>query len=171
MTTPTNLLADFFDSDELTDDAMYFLEMHGFLTALAVQPGSFSQQQIITEILADNKTSPAISTALIELQKDIEQALLKGDFPDITSAEEDEDSLTLWSSGFMQGVFSQEDVWFAEHPEEVAELTLPILSCSELLEEDLGDISQNDELLDDMADKIPDCVIGLYLLFNSPEGH
>jgi uncharacterized protein len=125
----------------------------------------------MAEILADNKASPAISTAIIELQKGIEQALLNGDFPNVASDEDDDDSLTLWSSGFMQGVFSQEELWFASHPEEVAELTLPIISCSGLLEEDMDDISQNDELLDDMADKIPDCIIDLYLLFNSPEGH
>ncbi|MEW4981910.1 MAG: YecA family protein [Cycloclasticus sp.] len=169
MSTSTDLLSHFFDSDELTEDAMYFLEMHGFLTSLVVQAGSSTQEQILAEILADNVASPSVSSAIFDLQKDIEQALLNGDFPNPSDAEDDEDSLTLWASGFMQGVFSQEKAWFETHPEEVAELTLPILSCSELLEDDLGDISLNDELLDDMADKIPDCVIDLYLLFNSPE--
>ncbi len=73
----------------------------------------------------------------------------------------------------MQGVFAQEDSWFKTHPEEVAELTLPILSCSELLDDedgDMGDINQRDEMFDDMAEKIPDCVIDLYLLFNTPDG-
>jgi len=165
-----DLLNTFFDSDKLTEDAMYFFEMHGFLTSLVVQPSSLTQEQILTEILADNEASSSISDAIFDLQKNIEQALLNGDFPTITGDEGDEDFLTLWASGFMQGVFMQEDSWFSSHPEEVAELTLPILSCSELLDDDMGDITQNDALLDDMAEKIPDCVIDLYLLFNSPEG-
>jgi len=165
-----DLLNTFFDSDKLTEDAMYFFEMHGFLTSLVVQSGSLTQEQILTEILADNEASSSISDAIFDLQKNIEQALLNGDFPTITGDEGDEDFLTLWASGFMQGVFMQEDSWFSSHPEEVAELTLPILSCSELLDDDMGEITQNDALLDDMAEKIPDCVIDLYLLFNSPEG-
>lgn len=166
------LLNTFFNSDELTEDAMYFAEMHGFLTSLVVQPGALTQEQILSEILTDNTASPLISSAIFDLQKNIEQALLNGDFPTIIENEEDldEDFLTLWASGFMQGVFTQENDWFKSHPEEVAELTLPILSCSELLEDDMLEISQNDELLDEMAEKIPDCVIDLYLLFNSPEG-
>ena len=163
-----NHLIDFFNSDELAEDAMYFVEMHGFLTSLVIQSGSLTQQQILVEIFAESPVDDSISQAIATLQKEIEQALLNNDFPDVISAEDDEDSLTLWSSGFMQGVFSQQKLWFDSYPDVVAELTLPILSCSELLDEELDDINQNDELLDDMAETIPDCVIDLYLLFNAP---
>lgn len=164
------LLNDFFDSDALNEDAMYYVEMHGFLTSLAIQPNSLTNQQILEEVFAGGSISPAIEDAINGLQKDIQQALLNGDFPDFTDAESDEDSLALWTAGFMQGVFAEEDKWFANSPEEVAELTLPILSCSGLLEDEDEDMSQNDDLLDDMAEKIPACVIDLYLLFNTPEG-
>jgi len=166
-----DILDTFFNSDELTDDAMYFDEMHGFLTSLVVQPGNLTQEQILNEILADNAAPSSVKKAIIELQKNIEQALLLGDFPALTKNEQtaDEEFLTLWSCGFMQGVFAQENAWFKSHPEDVAELTLPILSCSELLDDELDAISQNEELLDEMAEKIPDCVIDLYLLFNSPD--
>ena len=165
-----NVLIDFFNSEQLTDDAMYYSEMHGFLTSLAIQSGELKQQQILNEILSDISISQPIQDALNALENDIKQSLLNGDFPDTSSADDDEESLSLWTSGFMQGVFLQENIWFADHPEEVAELTLPILSCSELLNDELDDISQNDELLDDMAERIPDCIIDLYLLFNTPEG-
>jgi len=163
-----NLLIDFFNSDEIDDEAMYFVEMHGFLTSLVIQPGALTQQQILAEIFAESPVDDSISQAIATLQKEIEQSLLNSDFPDVISAEDDEDSLTLWASGFMQGVFSQQELWFESYPDVVAELTLPILSCSELLDEELDDINQNDELLDDMAETIPDCVIDLYLLFNAP---
>ena len=102
-----DILDTFFNSDELTDDAMYFEEMHGFLTSLVVQPGKLTQEQILNEILADNVAPSSVQKAIVELQKNIEQALLLGDFPALTKNEQtsDEEFLTLWSSGFMQGVF------------------------------------------------------------------
>ena len=163
------ILQQFFESEQIDNEAMYFIEMHGFLTSIAIQAGSLSQQQILDEIFATTAVDDTMATQITELQNDIEQSLLKGDFPDIISDDEDEDSLTLWAAGFMQGVFSQEKLWFDAHPEEVAELTLPILSCSELLDDETGDMQHDDEMLDDMAEKIPDCVIDLYLLFNAPE--
>jgi len=165
----SNALNTFFDSDELHEEAMYFIEMHGFLTSLAIQPGDLSQQQILNEIFVQSSANATIEEAIFELKRGIEKQLLNGDFPDVLSDAEDEDSLTLWSAGFMQGVFAQEDIWFATYPEEIAELTLPILSSSGLLDDDMEDISQSDEILDDMAEKIPDCIIDLYLLFNTPE--
>lgn len=166
-----NLLNDFFDDESLAEDTMFLMEMHGFLTSMAIQPGAFSTDDILKNILGDAKASSDITDAITSLQKDIEQSLLNGEFPD-SSSDDDEDSLTLWATGFMQGVFAQQDIWFNTHPEEVAELTLPILSCSELLDDedsDMKDINQNEEMLDDMAEKIPDCVIDLYLLFNTPD--
>ena len=163
-----NLLIDFFNSDEIVEEAMYFVEMHGFLTSLVILPGALTQQQILAEIFADNPVDASILQAIATLQKEIEQTLLNGDFPDVIGASEEEDSLTLWASGFMQGVFSQQELWFESYPDVVAELTLPILSCSKLLDEELDDINQHSGLLDDMAETIPDCVIDLYLLFNAP---
>ncbi|ORU92319.1 MAG: metal-binding protein [Cycloclasticus sp. symbiont of Poecilosclerida sp. N] len=154
-------LNDFFNSDQLNEEAMYLSETHGFLTSLVILPGTLSSEQILNIILDDNTANTAIKQEINELRQSIERSLLNGDFPDTYN-----DALTLWAAGFMQGVFSQQDLWFESHPEEVAELTLPILTCSELLDDE---INQPDEVLDDMADRIPDCVIDLYLLFNSPD--
>ena len=164
-----NILQQFFESEHIDNEAMYFVEMHGFLTSIAIQTGSLSQQQILDDIFAKTPIDDSISNDIFKLQKDIQQDLLNGDFPDIISDDEDEDALTLWAAGFMQGVFSQEKLWFSTHPEEVAELTLPILSCSELLDDEIDEMQHDDEVLDDIAEKIPDCIIDLYLLFNAPE--
>jgi uncharacterized protein len=163
-------LIDFFDSDDLSDDVMYYPEMHGFLTSLAIQPSTADETKVLVEILPDTQVNASIKKAIKALQNNIKQSLLNNEFPDIPETGiEDEDVLILWSSGFMQGIFFQEDAWFSTHPEDVAELTLPILSCSELLNEELEEIAQDDDLLDRMAEKIPDCVIDLYLLLNAPE--
>ncbi|ORU90403.1 MAG: metal-binding protein [Cycloclasticus sp. symbiont of Poecilosclerida sp. M] len=161
-------LIDFFDSDELDDGAMCFTETHGFLTSLAIRFGSLSQADVLKEIFVTPPVNESTCDAILSLQKDIQQSLLNCDFPDILSCH-DEDAVSLWSMGFMQGVFLQEVLWFSSHAEEVAELTLPILSCSELLDDEIDSISQNEEILSDMAEKIPDCVIDLYLLFNTPD--
>jgi len=163
------ILQQFFESEHIDNEAMYFIEAHGFLTSLAIQAGDLSEQQIFDEIFAKTLVDDTISKEIKQLQNEIKQHLLKGDFPDTVSDDEDEDSLTLWAAGFMQGVFNQEQAWFNSHPEEVAELTLPILSCSELLDDETDGMQHDDEVLDDMAEKIPDCVIDLYLLFNAPE--
>jgi len=162
-----NTLKQFLESEHVNDEAMYFMEVHGFLTSLAIQSGELTQQQILHDIFVETPSDELINS-VDTLLKDIKKALLNGDFPDIISDDEDEEALTLWAAGFMQGVFGQEQAWFNSHPEEVAELTLPILSCSELLDE-AEDMQLDDEVLDDMAEKIPDCVIDLYLLFNAPE--
>jgi len=162
-----NTLKQFLESEHVNDEAMYFIEMHGFLTSLAIQSGELTQQQILDNIFVETPSDELINS-VDTLLKEIEKALLNGDFPDMISDDEDEEALTLWAAGFMQGVFGQEQAWFNSHPEEVAELTLPILSCSELLDE-AEDMQLDDEMLDDMAEKIPDCVIDLYLLFNAPE--
>ena len=166
-----NQLDNFLNSDAISDEAMYVPEAHGFITSLVIQPGSLSMEQCLNEIFANNAVGTVIQQAISELKKDIEKALLNGEFPDLTVSDDDsgEDTLTLWASGFMQGVFLQEGFWFDTFPEEVAELTLPILSCSELIDdEEMSDISGNEDLLDAMAEQIPNCVIDLYLLFNAP---
>lgn len=165
-----NTLYDFFDSDDLDENVMYYTEMHGLLTSLAIQSGNLTETEILDIIFAGNEHPPHIAIAINALQKDIGQSLLNGDFPDIMSPDDDDESLELWASGFMQGIFSQEELWFEKHPEEVAELTLPILQTSGLLDDDTDEISQNDDILDVMAEKIPDCAIDLYLLLNTPEG-
>lgn len=165
-----DILIAFFNTDELSDDVMYYPEMHGFLTSLSIQPITANQNEVLNEILPGTPVNASIKEAINTLQNDIKKSLLNCEFPDIPDTGiEDEDVLTLWSSGFMQGIFFQEDAWFSTHPEDVAELTLPILSCSELLNYELEEIAQDDELLDRMAEKIPDCVIDLYLLLNAPE--
>ena len=167
--SPMNLLFDFFNSDDISDDAMYYFEMHGFLTSLVIQPGNITTNQMMDEIFNHEAVDTSILNAVFALQKEIEQALLNAEFPDVIQADEDEDSLTLWATGFMQGIFLQQENWFEKEPDLVAELTLPILNCSELLDEELDDVNLNDEVLEQMADTIPDCVIDLYLLFNTPE--
>jgi Uncharacterised protein family (UPF0149). len=96
-----DILDTFFNSDELTDDAMYFDEMHGFLTSLVVQPGNLTQEQILNEILADNAAPSSVKKAIIEFKKILNRLCCWASFPALTKNEQtsDEEFLTLWSCG------------------------------------------------------------------------
>jgi len=171
-----NELNQYFTSDDLDDEAMEFIEMHGFLTSLSIVSGDLTDTAILEDIFSSKNYPIDANTAITALKSDISQALLNGDFPqlpDTIKLDENEefDLLSLWSAGFMQGVFLNDTIWFAEYADEVAELTLPILSSSGLLDEEeseLLDITENEDILDAMVEKIPDCVVDLYLIFNAP---
>jgi uncharacterized protein len=159
--------------DKREQDAMCFVEAHGFLTSLTIQPIKLENEHICAEIFASSNIVSAHSEAVKLTQESITQSLQNGNFPDLPDGSteqgmDEEELLSTWSAGFMQGVFLQEDAWFSEQAELVAELTLPIISCSGLLDDELDDITQEDELLDAMSDKIPDCVLDLYLSLNTP---
>lgn len=171
----TDILIKFLNSDSAEDEAMEFIEMHGYLTSLAIQSGTLSNEDMLGEIFSAENIATELAAAVASLKAEISQCLFNGDFPELpesTFNDEDFDELTLWTSGFMQGIFLQEELWFEKNADEVAELTLPILSCSGLLEEneddELQSITDDNEILDAMIEKIPDCVVDLYLLFNAP---
>jgi uncharacterized protein len=171
----TNVLINFLNSDNADDEAMDFIEMHGYLTSLAIQSGNLSNDDMLGEIFSNDIHNDEITAAIFALKAEITQCLFNGEFPELPEnslSDDESDELILWASGFMQGIFAQEELWFAEHADEVAELTLPILSCSGLLDEsdedEILDITSNDEIMDAMVEKIPDCAVDLYLLFNAP---
>jgi len=171
-----NELNQYFNSNNLDDEAMEFIEMHGFLTSLSIVSGDLTDTAILEEIFSTKDYPTDVNGAITSLKSDISQALLNGDFPQLPETieldeNEEFDLLSLWSAGFMQGVFLNDQIWFTEYADEVAELTLPILSSSGLLDEEeseLLEITENDDILDAMVEKIPDCVVDLYLLFNAP---
>ncbi|MDO9621188.1 MAG: YecA family protein, partial [Moraxellaceae bacterium] len=65
--------------------------------------------------------------------------------------------------------FLDEDAWYAEHEEDIADMTLPMVVLSELIEdEDLAQIRQDQRIINEMAKQIPELITSLYLLFHAP---
>ena len=90
--------------------------------------------------------------------------LTLGDEPDLSD-------LRSWCVGFLEGVFLREEDWFRQDEETVSELLLPIMVGSGLFEDqpEFAEIAQDEEMVQDMLDHIPDVLTQLYLLFQAPE--
>ncbi len=71
----------------------------------------------------------------------------------------------------MEGVFTQEEVWFNKQTEQdVAEMLLPVMVASDLFDEaDINKIRDDEKLCAEMCAQIPELLIDLYLYFHAPE--
>ena len=83
----------------------------------------------------------------------------------------DNEALANWCTGFMVAHFLNEEAWFEANEQEVGELLLPILLASSLFddEQEFKDIRKDSQLTEDMCSQIPEVLMELYLIFNSPE--
>ena len=112
---------------------------------------------------------------MLKLSKEIQAWLDSGqDFPvpaDLTLVddEEEEPPLESWAIGYMTAVMLQEEDWYAEHEEKVAECLFPIMYASGLFadEPEMADIDEDVELSDQMCGNIPAAVIQVYLQLHS----
>lgn len=164
-------LADYLDGDD-NEYGLDFPATHGFLCAVAVGPRFnawldelFDQQvkKVPTHIIAQIKLWLA----------DIQQRLANEEtieFPfEIEEADVDS-SLGDWSVGFVDALFLNEDAWFVEELEEpLIELTLPMMVFSGIDEEDpqMESFRRNGQLMDELAEEIPENLTELYLLYHS----
>lgn len=165
-------LSDYLDGDD-NEYGLDFAATHGFLCAVAVGPALknwlgllFDEQEkkVPSAIIEQIKLwLAAIQSTLaneetIELPFEIEEA-------DVDS------SLGDWSVGFVDAMFLNEDAWFLDEIEEtLVELTLPIMVFSGIDEEDpqMETFRRNGQLMDELAEEIPDNLTELYLLYHAP---
>jgi uncharacterized protein len=83
--------------------------------------------------------------------------------------QEDDCLLEYWAQGFMELIFSQEEVWFSEQEEDVAECLLPFMLAAKLDEdEELEELRSQPEFCQQLCEQIPELLQDLYLLFRVP---
>ncbi|AKX58999.1 hypothetical protein AKN88_02880 [Thiopseudomonas alkaliphila] len=177
-----NQLQVFLDADDLHDEALDFMASNGYLTALCISPVKMPQREWIDELFAeepayqDANEKAQIEDALVQLKNQIARQLASdddielpcelylGDDPDLSD-------LRSWCIGFMEGVFMEEQAWFAKSEDEVSELLLPIMVASGLFDDEpeFADFLKDDELVDSMIEQIPEILTALFLLFNAPD--
>lgn len=161
-------------------DSFDFFAVHGLITALLAGPVDFDVKQVwdsaFDEKLGFSKDERAqVNELLIKLSKEIQAWLDSGqDFPvpaDLTLVddEEDEPPLESWAIGYMTAVMLQEEDWYAENEEKVAEGLFPLMYASGLFadEPEMADIDEDLELSNQMCGNIPAAVIQVYLLLHS----
>lgn len=171
----TDLLDDLAGEDTL--DGMC---VHGALTAWAISGGTDLPKDFAAHVFGEDLTQvPAADLSQLEGQwqamlNHIHSALYDDselELPfDITLDWEDSEQ-QAWAVGFMEIVFAHEAAFAKADEDEFAELLLPIQVASGLFteEEIFADVYEDDDLLISFLNQVPEVLVDLYLLFNSPE--
>ena len=168
-------------SDKVHEDALDYIALHGYLCALAISPAPLAEQEWLEEVMAETpvQEDSAERHEIFNLMRQ-ELGFLKDclesdqdiDLPcDLTLELDQEDDCLLeyWAQGFMELIFSQEEVWFSEQEEDVAECLLPFMLAAKLDEdEELEELRSQPEFCQQLCEQIPELLQDLYLLFRVP---
>ena len=172
----------FLDADDLHDEALDYMAACGYLSALAISPEPVADEELLAELFAETPPyeSPAqqdeIIGTLLELKARIARELASDEdleLPcELTLGDEPDDSdLRSWCIGFREGVFLREEAWFSNDEELVSELLLPVMVGSGLFADqpEFAEIEQDEDMVEDMVEHIPQVLTQLFLLFHAPE--
>lgn len=163
------------------DDALNFTEVHGLMTALKAGPIHLEPSEKINFILyGDPRISSEphpiadeVISLINTLDREISAQLLSGDtlkIPCTLALGDSHPNISLqdWLTGFFDAFFLDEELWYKENEEDVAQILLPFFACFDDLEDnDLEKIRTNKNLLQKMANEIPFALQDLYLFFNN----
>ena len=164
-TLDLDLLSNYLDGDQ-NEHGLDFAATHGFLCAIAVGP---KFDRWLDELFDNNQKK--IPNEVIEQIKlwleSLRQDLANENGIEFPFEIEEAD----WSVGFVDAMFLNEDAWFApEFEEQLIDLTLPIMVFSGIDEEDpqMESFRRNGQLMDELAEEIPDNLNELYLMYHTP---
>ncbi|HEX6591135.1 MAG TPA: YecA family protein [Moraxellaceae bacterium] len=172
-------LEDFLNGDD-NPDGLDFVATHGFLAAITVGPGSIPVEEWLPALF-DGQPVPgdaahveALTQGLVAWQKEIHAALYHGQpvhLPcDLSLKAGEPTDLNDWCVGFMEGMFLKEDSWYDIDEELIADLTLPMVVLSDLIDDpDLQQIRTDQKLARELAQQIPDVLTEIYLHFHAPK--
>lgn len=178
--TTRQMLENFLNGDDNTD-GLDFVATHGFLTAITVGPGVppvdewlhalFDEQPVC----ADAAQAILIRDALQVWQKAIHATLYHGQpiaMPcTLTLKATESTDLNDWCVGFMEGMFLREANWYEGDEDLIADLTLPMMVLSDLIDEpELQPLRRDPKLSQELAQQIPDVLTEIYLHFHAPRG-
>ena len=160
-------------------DSFDFFAIHGLITGLLVGPLDFDVQQVwelaFEEQLGFSAAEKAeVNKLFLKLMKEIQAWLDSGlDLPipaDLTLDDpEGEPPIESWAMGFMSAVLMQDEAWYANNEETVAQHLFPLMYASGLFmdEPEMADIDEDAELSDQICSTIPAAVVELYLLLHA----
>ena len=168
-------------SDNVQEEALDYIALHGYLCALAISPAPMPEHEWLEQVMAETPVleDSAERQEILNLIRQ-EFAFLREclesdqdiDLPcDLTLELDQEDDCLLeyWAQGFMELIFSQENIWFSEQEEDVAECLLPFMLAAKLDEdEELEELRLQPEFCQQLCEQIPELLQDLYLLFRVP---
>ncbi len=175
----------FIFSDLVSEESLDLIGIHGFLCALVISPDPKEESEWMN-ILFDGEPKWQSEQQQTEIK-----TILRHWFSSIRSDMEDDSELEMpceltlavedgeeiadietWAQAFMEAVFMTEDAWYSGTSQEqkVTELMLPIMVVSDLFDaKEFQEIRRNPDVCEEMANEIPDILVDLYLIFQTPE--
>lgn len=175
-------LDDFLESDQVDEDALDLISTHGFMVALAVAPSEVPAAQWLAELFqgepayADDAERDEITSLLTALRDNAIALLEQGGLVELPfelvldGLPPEETPIGDWCAGFMEGVFSDENAWFADDEEAAATLLLPFMLLSGLFDDepDITELSGDTQRLEALTKQLPELVLDLYLHYRVP---
>ncbi|WP_252179257.1 YecA family protein [Endozoicomonas sp. 4G] len=161
------------------EEGLTFHAIHGFYTAMAIvtfELKTDERNEILfgAPVTLTREDLASLEQTLDHLLLAIDRQFNKEEGFELSCEEftdpYDED-LMDWCCGFLQAHIMAEEQWYQENEQEVSELMLPIMLGCGLLDDEpeFEAILQDEQLAEDMCSQIPEVLMELYLLFNSPE--
>jgi uncharacterized protein len=164
---------------ELEEDALDFMGCDGAMAAFVIMPERVDIDKVLLHVLDEgvNQITPKDKDTLSEALK-MKMAAYQIQFESEGSytlpwmEEEDfpEEALESWMAGFAEVVFSHEATWFnSKHEQAASELLMPFITLSGLLEDETSEILDNEDLITQWIEEIPDLLVDLFLLYRVEE--
>lgn len=154
------------------EEAPTWVEAHGLICAFAVGP--YIGPVDFANALEMELEEPVLS-ALAELRMRLLTDMLAGEritLPCLLDPyrEDDGNDLASWCAGFLNGVFTHEENWYADDEDAVANWLLPMILISGVDDDEaLDELWENSQLVRQMANGLPDLLEELLLHFQGPE--
>jgi uncharacterized protein len=169
-------LTHFLTPEHAGEESLDYIGAHGFLTALAICPHAIPADEWLSVLFGgsptykDDAEEKAIPALLAELKVSQGKILESGALIELPLSPEGdhEAEIQSWSSGFVEALFLREKAWFLDKEEVVAELTLPVMALSGLIEEELEELIEDEEQYEVLIEQLPETLTDLYLLYRSP---
>ncbi|MDR5897488.1 YecA family protein [Halomonas vilamensis] len=175
-------LDDFLDSERVDDDALDLISAHGFMVALAVAPSELPATEWLAELFqgepryASDIERNEIISLLVALRDNAMAVLEQGGLPELPfeltldGLPAEETPISDWCAGFMEGVFCDEDAWFADDEEAAATLLLPFMLLSGLFDDepDMAELTSDSPRQEALVVQLPELLLDLYLHYRVP---
>ena len=162
---------------EFGDHALDVFGLHGAVTAAVVSPEALDMNRIFAVATgqAPEKVAsvPEVFSRLVNrMAKELRQLLEQGhsaELPEPEDEESEDEAVENWCAGFTDVFLLEEDQWLASDEDYVGQLVTPILTLSNLFDDEAFQQARQDpKRYSDYSDAIPDVLTDLYLHFHSP---
>lgn len=169
-------------SEEVTEEALDYFGLHGLICSAVVGPTNINNDRIIEIIFGNEKPElnsedeEFLAKIIKEISASIKEQLLDESDIHLPYVDEQETEqgghydacLESWCTGFLEGFFDNESMWFTKGEDIAAELLLPIMALSGLFESDeFEDIRKNQKLMTQFEEVIPDQLVDIFLFYHS----